>query len=176
MRPVLKAALFVAASPLAATAAECVGTFEVTTSAAHGSLPAGTVLAGEIAYDEGRSMRMGEETVSYLSTGTLKVSAPDGTAITAALRVIHMTRTPWFADWASFDAKDVAGDLGSVTDYEDPLLLSLYAPRGSLASFELPRDTAGWEALSDRRDFQVHTPDTMWTLPGEITSFEIDCG
>ncbi|MEO1613520.1 MAG: hypothetical protein AAFU55_14380 [Pseudomonadota bacterium] len=168
-------ALFCLTHPVAAFAANCAGVFEVETAAAHGTLPTGAILKGEIAYDEGRAMKMGDETVSYLSTGAVKINAPDGTSITASLRVIHMTRTPWFADWASFDAKDVKGDLGSITDYEDPLLLSLYAPRGSLESFDLPKDADGWATMSERRDFQVHTPDTMWTLPGKITSFEVAC-
>jgi hypothetical protein len=105
----------------------------------------------------------------------MSVAAEEGTRIVAVLRAIHLVRTPHFADYASFDAKDVSGDLGGVTEYEDPMLLTFYAPRGSLKSFELPKDTAGWKALSKRRDFQVHTPDTMQTLPGAITAFEIGC-
>ena len=118
---------------------------------------------------------MGVETVSYLARGDITVTAPDGTGLTGALRAIHLTRTPHFADYASFDAKDVQGDLGQVTDYEDPMLVTLFAPRGSLQSFQLPRDTEGWTALQRRRVFQVHTPDTMWTLPGKIMGFDVRC-
>lgn len=157
------------------SAAACEIAFEVATIADHGALPSGTILKGEIDYAEGRRMRMGTETVSYLATGVMSLTAPDGTGLRADLRAIHMTRTPHFADYASFDAKNVDGDLGGVSAYEDPMLATLYAPRGSLQSFDLPRDTAGWDALNERRDFQVHTPDTMWTLPGRIIKFEARC-
>ncbi|MEO1492487.1 MAG: hypothetical protein AAFV19_10090 [Pseudomonadota bacterium] len=158
------------------TSQTCRAEFEIVTNDVHGTLPAGTVLTGEMTYAEGRSMKMGSETMSYLSNGSMIVTAKDGTRIEAALRAIHLVRTPHFADYASFDAKDVVGDLGGVIDYEDPMLLTFYAPRGSLKSFDLPTSTAGWQALSKRRDFQVHTPDTMETLPGEISAFQVTCG
>lgn len=153
----------------------CAARFDVTTEAAHGTLPAGAVLSGTLSYDEGRAMRMGSETMSYLATGTLDVRAPDGTALSGTLRAIHLVRTPYFADYVSFDAKGVTGDLGGVTDYEDPMLVTLFAPMGALTSFELPKDTVGWTALEKRQVFQVHTPDTMWTLPGLVSGFEAAC-
>lgn len=161
--------------PLPAVAATCQARFQVQTEADHGTLPSGTMLDGQIDYDDGTSMRLGAETVSYLSAGRITVTAPDGTGVTGTLRAIHLTRTPHFADYASFDAKDVVGNLGEVTAYEDPMLVTLFAPRGSLTSFDLPRDTKGWRALKRRRVFQVHTPDTMWTLPGAVIGFDVVC-
>lgn len=168
------AALFIATAA-AAQAATCTATFEVVTEEAHGALPAGSALAGTLTYDEGEALRMGNETMSYLASGLLRVRAPDGSEITGVVRAIHLVRTPHFADYVSFDAKGVEGDLGGVRDYEDPMLVTLFAPRGSLTSFELPKDTDGWEALSKRRVFQVHTPDTMWTLPGKVIGLEAAC-
>ena len=118
---------------------------------------------------------MGQETVSYLSSGTLRVTADDGSSVTGTIRAIHVVRTPHFADYVSFDANKVSGDLGGVTAYEDPMLVTLFAPRGSLQSFDLPKTTEGWQALQRRRVFQVHTPDTMWTLPGRVSEFEAQC-
>ena len=69
----------------------------------------------------------------------------------------------------------VSGDLGGVTDYEDPMLISFYIERGTLESFEIPRGDATWAAFNHRQTFQVHTPDTMWTLPGQITSVREAC-
>ncbi|MEM7544070.1 MAG: hypothetical protein AAF367_00895 [Pseudomonadota bacterium] len=161
------------ASPVLAN--DCLVTFDVETGADHGTLPLGTLLRGTIRYAEGQSMKLGSETVSYLSTGTMEIVAPDGTGLTGLLRAIHMVRTPHFADYASFDLKDVAGDLGAISSYEDPMLVTLYAPGGSLQSFDLPRDADGWSAFGQRREFQVHTPDTMWTLPGLISNFDGSC-
>lgn len=156
-------------------AATCSAQFDIISGADHGSLPTGTVLKGQINYDEGRAMQMGPETRSYLASGIMRVTAPDGTSITGSLRVIHLVRTPYFADYVSFDIKDVGGDLGGVTDYEDPMLVTFFAPRGSLESFDLPRSTKDWQALSKRREFQVHTPDTMQTLPGKVEGFRARC-
>lgn len=156
-------------------AATCEARFDVVTEADHGSLPVGTVLKGVIAYDEGSSMKMGQETMSYMSTGTIQVQAPDGSQVAGVLRAIHLVRAPHFADYVSFDAKDVKGDLGGVVLYEDPMLVTLFAPRGSLVSFELPKNTMEWQTLTRRRVFQVHTPDTMWTLPGSISNFDASC-
>lgn len=169
------AVLLCLGAPASATEATCRAEFEIVTDAVHGTLPKGTLLMGEMTYNEERALKMGAETVSYLPDGSITIVAADGTRIEASLRAIHLVRTPHFADYASFDAKDVSGDLGGVTEYEDPMLLTLYAPRGSLETFELPRDTVAWKALNKRRDFQVHTPDTMQTLPGEITAFQISC-
>ncbi|WP_338550075.1 hypothetical protein [Roseovarius phycicola] len=168
-------ATLLAAGPLTAQAAECLATFQIETEADHGTLPSGSILQGEIAYSEGRALRMGNETVSYLSTGTIRVVALDGSSVSGVVRAVHMVRTPHFADYASFDAKNVDGNLGGISAYEDPLLITLFAPRGSLESFDLPKDTEGWTALSRRQVFQVHTPDTMWTLPGRVFDFEVMC-
>ena len=169
------AAAVLASSLPALAAARCEARFTVEIEAAHGTLPQGTLLDGRIAFGGDRPFRNGDETVSYLDAGTMTLTAPDGTSIRGALRAVHLTRTPHFADYASFDAKDVAGDLGSVTAYEDPMLVTLFAQGGSLTTFDLPTDTDGWSNLSKRRVFQVHTPNTMAVLPGRITRFEVTC-
>lgn len=165
--------LIVPATPL--HAGQCLAQFDILTEAVHGTLPSGTLLRGVIDYDEGRALRMGSETVSYLSTGTMTIIGPDGGTVTGTVRAIHVVRTPHFADYVSFDTKDVTGDLGGVDAYENPMLVTLFAPRGSLTSFDLPKDTQGWTALSRRQVFQVHTPDTMWTLPGAVSRFTVHC-
>ena len=156
-------------------AERCEARFDIITEANHGNLQKGARLKGLILYDEGRRLRMGSETTSYLATGDMRVTAPDGSGVTGTIRAIHLVRTPHFADYVSFDAKNVQGDLGGISDYEDPMLVTLFAPRGSLRSFDLPKDTDGWKALRRRQVFQVHTPDTMWTLPGQILNFESQC-
>ncbi|QHQ36660.1 hypothetical protein [Algicella marina] len=160
---------------LPAAAEICTATFTTETEADHGNLPSGTTLNGSISYQPVDPMRMGNETVSYLVSGTMRVEAADGSYVAGRLQAIHVTRTPHFADYASFDASDVTGNLGTVEAYEDPMLVTLFAPRGSLTTFDLPRDSAGWQAYSRRRVFQVHTPDTMWTLPGRISDFSMAC-
>ncbi len=113
--------------------------------------------------------------MSYLSTGTIRVVAPNGSSVSGVVRAVHMVRTPHFADYASFDAKDVDGNLGGISAYEDPLLITLFAPRASQESFDLHKDTERWTALSRWQVFEVHTPDTMWTLPGRVFDFKAMC-
>lgn len=163
-------------APIIAAAKVCEAHFAVETQAAHGTLPTGTLLNGVIRFNDDKPFRNGSETVSYLDAGTMSVTAPDGTAVSGILRAVHITRTPYFADYASFDVKDVSGDLGSVSSYEDPMLVTLFAKGETLTTFDLPTDTAGWGALSKRRVFQVHTPNTMAVLPGRVTQFDVSCG
>ena len=79
-----------------------------------------------------------------------------------------MIRTPYTADYISIDAHRAAGDLGGEGSYADPMLVTFYAPPGTLSTSALPRDTAGWNQLAKRRVFQVHTPDPMATFYGDI--------
>ena len=49
-------------------------------------------------------------------------------------------------------------------------LKSFYAERGALTSFDLTDGPAAWAQFDQRMGFQVHTPDTMWTLPGVVSA------
>ena len=161
--------------PYALHAQSCTLRFSVLTEAAHGDLAEGTALEAEMRYTPNRRMRMGSEATAYLTDGTVRVTGPDGTGLTGRLGVIHVVRAPHWADYLSFDIVDVAGDLGGVTAYEDPMLLSFYADRGELTSFDLPVTQAELAQFDRRRTFQVHTPDTMWTLPGALRRPLITC-
>ncbi len=161
--------------PIAGFAQTCTLGLSVLTEAAHGTLASGTRLAAEVTFVTTRRMRMGSETTSYLTDGSVVVSGPDGTALNGRLKVIHVVRAAHWADYMSFDVVDVTGNLGGVTSYEDPMLFSFYADRGELTSFDLPTTSAALEQFDRRRTFQVHTPDTMWTLPGSITNPAIRC-
>ncbi|GAB5446353.1 MAG: hypothetical protein Gyms2KO_12260 [Gymnodinialimonas sp.] len=115
-------------------------------------------------------MRMGSEARAYRTEGTALITGPDDTSLTARLGFIHVVRAPHWADYISFDMVDVSGDLGGVTDYEDPMLITFYAERGALQDFELPATSEDWAQFDQRQSFQVHTPDTMWTLPGVVSA------
>ncbi|MEO0762843.1 MAG: hypothetical protein AAFZ09_13725 [Pseudomonadota bacterium] len=160
---------------MAALAQECSLTLTVQTEAPHGSLSEGTPLTAALTYTPTRAMRMGSEATAYLTEGQVEITAPDGTGLTGRLRVIHVVRAPHWADYLSFDIADVTGDLGGVTRYEDPMLLSFYAERGALTSFDLPVTQADLAQFGRRQTFQVHTPDTMWTLPGAVLRPVLTC-
>lgn len=164
------------ALPVVAQAQTCRLTLSILTEAPHGTLPQGTTLRGDVAYTPDHAMRMGSESVAYLTDGAVLITGPDGSSITGRLKVIHVVRAPHWADYMSFDIDNVVGNLGGVTDYEDPMLFSFYAERGEVASFDLPRTLAAINQFDRRRTFQVHTPDTMWTLPGRVVDPVIACG
>ena len=153
----------------------CTLTFAVQIEAPHGTLTHESTLTGTLTYSVERQMRMGSEAMAYFTDGEIQVSAADSTALNGRLGVIHVVRSPHWADYISFDITDVAGDLGGVTAYENPMLLSFYAERGSLASFDLPMTLTALDAFDRRRTFQVHTPDTMWTLPGTLLEPSLSC-
>jgi len=161
--------------PLAAAAQDCTLHLSIRTEAPHGALAEGTTLQAEISYSPTRRMRMGSEATAYLTDGAVAITGPDGSGLTGRLGVIHVVRAPHWADYMSFDIVDVSGDLGGITDYEDPMLFSFYAERGEIVSFDLPTTPAAFGQFDRRQTFQVHTPDTMWTLPGAVFEPAIDC-
>ena len=154
--------------PVAVQAQDCTLTLSIRTEAPHGGLAQGTVLSAELTYSPNQRLRMGTESTAYLTDGVVAITGPDGTGLTGRLHVIHVVRAPHWADYLSFDIVDVTGDLGGVTDYEDPMLFSFYAERGRSVSFDLPTTPAAFSQFDRRQTFQVHTPDTMWTLPGGV--------
>ncbi len=168
-------ALPLALWPATAPAQTCTLTLNIETEALHGSLPEGTELTASLTFTTTRRMRMGSEATAYLTDGQLQITGADGTGLTGRLRVIHIVRAPHWADYMSFDIADVEGNLGGVTDYEDPMLLSFYAERGEIASFDLPTTQSAFAQFDRRQTFQVHTPDTMWTLPGTVHDPVITC-
>lgn len=161
--------------PLIAQAQTCELTLTIEIGADHGALPAQTQLFAEINYTAKRAMRMGRESTAYLTDGTVKITGPSGTGLTGRLGVIHVVRAPHWADYLSFDVTKVSGDLGGVRNYEDPMLFTFYAERGQITSFDLPVTPAAFRQFARRQTFQVHTPDTMWTLPGVILGPDLHC-
>ena len=171
----IRLAVLIAILPMVASAQTCTLTLTVQTEAPHGTLTEGTTLTAELTYTATRQMRMGAEATAYLTDGEARLTGPNGTGLTGRLRVIHVVRAPHWADYLSFDIADVTGDLGGITTYEDPMLLSFYAERGALTSFDLPVTQADLAQFDRRQTFQVHTPDTMWTLPGHVQNPQLTC-
>ncbi len=161
--------------PVAVQAQTCTLTASILTEAPHGGLVEGTTLKAALTYTPIRRMRMGAESTAYFTDGTVRITGPDGTGLTGRLGVIHVVRAPHWADYLSFDIVDVTGNLGGVTDYEDPMLFTFYAERGEITTFDLPTTPAAFGNFDRRRTFQVHTPDTMWTLPGAVHNPDIAC-
>ena len=155
--------------------ADCTLSVNIHTSAAHGTLGQGTLLTARLDYAVTRALSMGSEARAYLTDGMAEVIGPDGTGLRGRLGVIHVVRSPHWADYMSFDIVEVSGDLGGVTTYEDPMLITFYAARGALTSFDLPNGSDDWARFDQRMGFQVHTPDTMWTLPGVVSAPEGSC-
>lgn len=174
MRQTLWALLLVS---LAAPArAECTLRVVIHLEAEHGTLARGAPLTAELRYSVTQEMRMGAEARAYLTDGQASITAADGTGLTGRLGVIHVVRAPHWADYVSFDIAGVAGDLGGITRYGDPMLLSFFAERGALSSFALPDGPDAWAQFDQRQSFQVHTPDGSWTLLGEISAPVGSCG
>lgn len=65
--------------------------------------------------------------------------------------------------------------MGGVTAYEDPMLVTLYAPPEILGTSDLAEISANWDQLKKRRTFQVHTPDTMQILFGSVGDMSGRC-
>lgn len=161
--------------PAAIQAQTCTLTLSIRTEAPHGALPEGSLLSAKLTFSPNQRLRMGSEATAYLTDGQVAVRGPDGTGLTGRLHVVHVVRAPHWADYLSFDIVDVSGDLGGVTDYEDPMLFSFYAERGQITSFDLPTTPAAFGEFDRNQTFQVHTPDTMWTLPGAVREPRILC-
>ena len=153
----------------------CTLTFDLVAGNGIGAISAGERLAGTIEFATRSSWNQDEETVSYHSDGTITVERAGQGAVRGQIRVVHVIRTPYTADYISIDAHGAAGDLGGRRSYADPMLVTLYAAPGTLASSELPRNTADWNQLSKRRVFQVHTPDAMATFYGDIENVSGQC-
>lgn len=171
MKPLL-IALTMLATP---ASAQCSLTLDILTGADHGTLSEHTALTAEITYSVTEEMRMGSEARAYRTDGAATITGPDGTGLSARLGFIHVVRAAHWADYVSFDMTDVGGDLGGITSYEDPMLITFYAERGTLDSFDLPESPQDWAQFTQRQSFQVHTPDTMWTLPGVVSAPESTC-
>lgn len=171
----MKPLVFVFAMLATPASAQCILSVDITTGADHGTLAESTALRGEITYTVTEEMRMGSEARAYRTDGTATITGPDGTGLTARLGFIHVVRAAHWADYVSFDMTDVSGDLGGITSYEDPMLITFYAERGTLDTFDLPDSPQEWAQFSQRQSFQVHTPDTMWTLPGVVSAPQSTC-
>lgn len=154
---------------------DCRVSFDVYTTKDHGTLAAGSLLNGTVTFTATEEYRQDVETLSYLSTGTTRLTAADGTEVTGNIGVVHVVRTPYTADYISIDATGVSGNLGGVESYEDPMLVTLYAAPLTLQTSDLPETPDDWNLLSKRRMFQVHTPDTMAILPGTIENLTGSC-
>lgn len=154
---------------------ECKLTFDVITGNALGTVKPGDTLKGEVAFKTTSSWQQDVETKSYTSDGTIAVSHPDAGSVNAKVRVVHVVRTPYIADYISIDAHMATGNLGGERRYEDPMLITFYAPRVTLRTFDIPRTLMDWAQLSKRRVFQVHTPDAMATFYGDLKNLQGGC-
>lgn len=154
----------------------CEISFNVTAGNNHGTIIPGDQLQGIVKFTTKSTWQQDVETASYFSSGEFIVKHPDHGQVKSEVRVVHVVRTPYIADYISIDAHLAEGNLGGQTRYEDPMLLTFYAKPGTLSSSRLPRDTAAWNQLSKRQVFQVHTPDAMSTFYGDFETIKGDCG
>lgn len=159
----------------AATATHCTAKFDIRANHDHGTVAMGSMLHGTIDLRSTESVWSENKTLSHLSEGTMEITAEDGSSVDGRISVVHVVRTPEIADYVSFDAGHVHGDLGGVTEYEDPMLVTLYGPPATLDTPELPRSEGDWNLLGKRMVFQVHTPDTMGTFSGVIEGWHGSC-
>ncbi len=147
---------------------QCNLRFDVTANIAHGSIDAGNTMKGTIEFTSSEQMQQGSEAYSYFTNGTMRIEADDGSAITGTIGTVHVVRTDHTGDYISIDSPVIVGDLGGITSYVGPMLVTLYGNPNSLATFALPVSPEDWNLLDKRRVFQVHTPNTNATLPGKI--------
>jgi hypothetical protein len=162
-------------SPSMAKDQTCTLTFDVIAGNALGTINPGEQLAGKIEFSTTKSWLQDKETLSYFSDGKVSVTHPDKGSVQGHVRVVHVVRTPYTADYISIDANLAKGNLGGEKSYEDPMLITFYSPPGTLSTSELPRTTAEWNRLSKRRFFQVHTPDAMSTFYGDFNNVTGQC-
>ena len=169
------AVLFSAPGTGRANAEHCTLTFSVAAENTIGTVNPSDALTGSIDFTVRSAWQQDAETVSYKTSGTLRLAAAGRGEVTGAIKVVHVVRTPYTADYISIDAVDVKGDLGGQERYADPMLVTLYAAPVTLTTSALPKTNADWNVLSKRRFFQVHTPTTMATFYGPITRISGNC-
>ena len=99
----------------------CKLAFDVTAEVAHGSVNPGDQLRGSIEFSTGEVWQANEAR-SFKARGKMVVSHPDHGAVSGDVWVVHVSRTPYFVDYISIDARDARGDLGGVELYFDPML------------------------------------------------------
>lgn len=154
---------------------DCALTFDVVAGNALGSVKPGDRLKGGLSFATTSAWQQDVETKSYMSDGTIVVTHPNAGSVRAKVRVVHVVRTPYIADYISVDAHKAEGNLGGESRYEDPMLVTFYAPRLTLTTFDIPRTLDDWGQLSKRRVFQVHTPDAMATFYGDFENLGGGC-
>jgi len=158
------------ANPVQAQNQTCTLTFDVIAGNALGTIRPGEHLTGKVEFSTARSWYQDKETLSYFSNGKISVTHHDKGTVRAHVRVVHVVRTPYTADYISIDANHAEGNLGGEKSYEDPMLITFYSKPGTLTTFDLPRTNEDWNRLSKRRFFQVHTPDAMSTFYGDFNN------
>ena len=154
---------------------ECAMTFDVIAGNALGSVKPGDRLKGRVDFKTKSAWQQDVETLSYASDGNIVITHPSEGTVRAKVRVVHVVRTPYIADYISMDAHLAEGNLGGETRYEDPMLVTFYAPPVTLTTSDIPRTLADWNQLSKRRVFQVHTPDAMATFYGDFENLAGGC-
>lgn len=153
----------------------CSLSFDVIAGNALGTIKPGERLKGRVAFKTVSAWQQDIETLSYKSDGRITVTHPTKGEVRATVRVVHVVRTPYIADYISIDAHLAEGNLGGETRYEDPMLITFYAPPVTLTTSGMPRTLADWNQLSKRRVFQVHTPDAMATFYGDFVNLAGGC-
>ncbi len=173
------AALLLALTVITKTGAiasdSCHLTFQVVADNAIGSIAAGDRLRGSVQFTISSARQSDEETFSYMTNGTMTLSAPGQGSVNGLVDVVHVVRSPYIADYIAIDATTVTGDLGGESRYVDPMLIRLYGPVETLTSYDLPTTNAEWNVLTQRRVFQVYAPTTADTFNGPIEQLTGTC-
>lgn len=148
--------------------------FDVTAEIAHGTVAAGDELHGDVTFTTSDVWQKNEAR-SFKAEGKMVLSHPDHGTVSGDVWVVHVSRTPYFVDYISVDARDAKGDLGGIEKYFDPMLVTVYTKGGGLTTFELPKQSRGWNALTSKRTFQVHTRTATQTFYGVVGRMEGQC-
>lgn len=178
LKPYLLTLIFLVLAPGVSAAANqhCRLEFKVVADNEIGSISAGDELQGTINFTTPSSWEQDEETVSYETEGTMVLSANNGRgSVRGNVGVVHVVRSPYTADYIAVDITAVTGDLGGQHQYVDPMLVRLYGDRETLTTYDLPTNDIEWNALSQRKFFQVYTPTTADTFNGPIENLKGTC-
>ncbi|MBO6520519.1 MAG: hypothetical protein JJ900_08765 [Rhodospirillales bacterium] len=170
-------AIFVCVSsqPANAQSFDCALSFEVVAGNTLGTVTPGDRLKGMLTFKTTSAWQQDIETLSYAADGQVSVTHPSAGTVHAKVRVVHVVRTPYIADYISIDAHEAGGNLGGENRYEDPMLVTFYAPPVTLETSDIPRTLQDWNQLRKRRVFQVHTPDAMATFYGDFENLKGGC-
>ena len=164
--------LLIAAPPAAATT--CDVSFDFSFDAQLGALAPGAPLSAQARFKTVEPLRQPGDGLSFTTEGELTMTAPDGTQLTARIVDMHISRTDGSLDYISFNARRLSGDLGGLTEFADPMLVTWYGPHGTLPGLDFP-ESDEWEELTKRRAVQMRIPGTPNFFFGKIGTTRVNC-